>query len=212
MGISFVIAPLLRKRSMKVFVSSTFLDLEYERRFVIDWLRAHGFAVTAMEDVADRRLYWREWSMNAARRCDVYLRLFDWRVGSSPPYLSFGRSFSQLEEDAARGRAALRLAYRVRRPFSDWPVLVPDASKRADYLSRLDVSEAAGGSDEVRIAERSLRTGIDVLRRESWRLNWRATFDCPQGRGSLIASDNGVELTSILPKLRRGCNSRTSAS
>lgn len=138
------------------------MDLTYERRFVINWLRARRFSVLAMEDVEGRGLYWREWSMNSARKCDIYLRLFDWRVGSTPLYMSFGMSFSQLEYDAADG-AALRLSYHVRRPFPDWQVLVPDPSEHEAYLATLNVSESGGGSDTVRYTERVLRTGTDVF-------------------------------------------------
>jgi hypothetical protein len=146
-----------------VFLSSTFLDLEYERRFVINWLRARRFSVMAMEDVKGRGLYWREWSMNSARKCDIYLRLFDWRVGSTPLYMSFGTSFSQLEYDAADGRAA-KVSYRLRRPFADWQVLVPDRSEHDAYLATLNVSESVGGSDTTRYAEGVLRTGTDVFK------------------------------------------------
>ena len=146
-----------------VFLSSTFVDLKYERRFVISWLRARGFRVMAMEDVEGRGLYWREWSMNSARKCDIYIRLFDWRVGSTPLYMSFGSSFSQLEYDAAHGRAMLRLSYRVRRPFPDWQVLVPDPSEHEPYLATLNAPESGGGSDSVRYVEGVFRTGTDVF-------------------------------------------------
>jgi hypothetical protein len=115
-----------------------------------------------MEDVLGRGLYWQEWIQNSARKCDIYLRLFDHRVGASPAFMSFGASFSSVEADFARTHAVLMLSYHLRRPFDDWKALV-DPSEYDDYNKTLDVSEAVGGSDGARVTERTLRRGTEVL-------------------------------------------------
>lgn len=197
-----------------IFLSSTFLDLKFERRFVINWLRTRHFNVIAMEDMEDRILYWREWSINSARKCDIYLRLFDRRVGSSPIYMSFGKSFSQLEYNEARRSAALELSYRVHRPFPDWQLLVPAPKEHEAYLSTLNVSESAGGSDDARQVERVFRTGTDVCsvtqleaflerdvrldrrmlsihRAKTWR---RTYFDTSEAKERMLFEDEHIDM------------------
>lgn len=144
-----------------VFLSSTFLDLKYERRFVIKWLRARGFQVAAMEDLDGRHLYWQEWSQNRARQCDIYLNLYDRRVGTGATFMGFGGSISSIERRFADPYAARLVSYELSRPFPDCELLV-EPSEREDYLATLDVSEPSGGSDRIRWVERSMRTGVEV--------------------------------------------------
>ena len=57
-----------RPRKMRAFVSSTFHDLKFERRFVIHKLKALEFDVISMEADFKKGFDWVQWSTNQARQ------------------------------------------------------------------------------------------------------------------------------------------------
>jgi Domain of unknown function (DUF4062) len=66
------------------FLSSTYQDLPFERRFVTNWLKQKGFSVIA-HDCADGD-DWYRWSLNRAGQCDVYVGMCTQRVGGKGPF------------------------------------------------------------------------------------------------------------------------------
>src|ERR1700756_560250 len=69
---------------MRIFVSSSFLDLQEYRTAAIRVLRQLGHEVVAMEDfVAASNLPLKQ-VLEKLERCDLYVGLFAWRYGFVP--------------------------------------------------------------------------------------------------------------------------------
>lgn len=131
---------------MRVFLSSTYDDLKFERRFIIRKLRQSGFDVVSMETDFKRTFDWRQWSANQARQCELCIFIFDKRVGTQGNVL-FGdiafHSISRIERDHARNAAFRLLEYKLERPFPDQEELF-SADERNEYLETLGAQDAFG--------------------------------------------------------------------
>lgn len=102
----------------RVYLSSTFSDLEQHRRLAAEALRDQKFDVIGMENyvAADRRPL--EQCLTDVRSCDLYLGIFAWRYGYIPP--GEEQSITELEYREA-GRVGLpRLIFLVEQD-SPWP-------------------------------------------------------------------------------------------
>jgi hypothetical protein len=121
---------------MRAFLSSTFRDLKFERRFVIHKLKKMGIDVVSMETDCKEGFDWARWSTNQAGQCDLFISLFDKIVGTQGNLL-FGdtvfHSISKMETDHARGAAIKLLEYRLQRPFPDQEVIFT-AEEKDEYL------------------------------------------------------------------------------
>src|SRR5262249_34871634 len=109
-----------------LFLSSTFRDLKFERRFVIAKLRKLGFDVVCMEEHCKPEFDWRRWSTNRAGQCEFYLKMFDKRIGSQGNDLFVDHAFKSitaLEDRHSRDFAIKSVAYQLRRPFPDRSLL-----------------------------------------------------------------------------------------
>lgn len=132
-----------RSRSLRrpsVFLSSTYKDLVFERRFVHDKLEAMGFDVIWMEEESRPGFDWRRWSQNRAGQCDVYVRLFENRIGSQGNALfrRLFRDITGIEERHARDSAMKMVAYELKRPFPDEARLVRAGEGEAYLRSKLE--------------------------------------------------------------------------
>lgn len=138
-----------------VFLSSTFQDLVYERRFVARELRRMGLRVVAMEDDCPEHFDWTLWSMNQARRCDVYLGLFGDRVGSEGSHILrfYFKSITHVEREFARYRGNLDLCYQLKRPFSDASRLWVSESERRHYEQTLEVADSFNNATDKMVAD-----------------------------------------------------------
>jgi hypothetical protein len=148
-----------RSRKIRVFVSSTFRDLEFERKFVIQKLISLGFYVISMEADCKKDFDWRQWSINQAHQCDLYIFLFAERVGTQANYIAMNvwyQSTSELEKRVASSSSIRMLEYRLERPFPDDDTLFTP-EKRDDYLKTIATEDRH--SLEAMIA-RMLREGI----------------------------------------------------
>jgi hypothetical protein len=149
------------------FLSSTYRDLPFERRFITEWLKQRGFCVVEHDCPADHD--WYRWSLNRAGQCDVYLRLFTQRVGSRGPMGTgpFATNVVNAEYISAGG-AALRLSYNLERPFPDADRLYSSAEQKAYEQSlaeaESDVRDSSGRSwDPVEAqGQRFLRLGTPI--------------------------------------------------
>ncbi|MGY4433978.1 hypothetical protein ACVWWO_006455 [Bradyrhizobium sp. F1.13.1] len=121
---------------MRAFLSSTFCDLKFERRFVIRTLKKSGIDVVSMEADFKKEFDWWQWSINQARQCDLLIFLFDQRVGTQADLFSVDEIFhsiSKEEADSARGKAIKLLGYRLQRRFPDEEKLFTPEEK-GEYL------------------------------------------------------------------------------
>ncbi|WP_161494841.1 DUF4062 domain-containing protein [Bradyrhizobium canariense] len=124
---------------MRAFLSSTFRDLRFERNFVVRKLKTMGIDVVSMEADCKEDFDWRRWSANQARQCDLFIFLFDTRVGTQSNLLLDHLAFvstSRMERDIARGKAIKLLEYRLERPFPDEEALF-EPEERDEYLKTI---------------------------------------------------------------------------
>jgi WD40 repeat protein len=132
---------------MRVYVSSTDIDLRQHRLAVIQAVRRAGFDCSAMEDYPayDERPW--VFCQHDVSRCDVYVGIFAYRYGFRPPDESnTGRlSVTELEYRAARDHHKPCLIFRVD-PQHPWPEGLKDtgadAADLVDFL--LEVQLAHG--------------------------------------------------------------------
>jgi hypothetical protein len=159
---------------MRAFVSSTFCDLKFERRFVIRKLKEIGIDVVSMETDFKRSFDWRQWSANLSRQCDLCICIFDKRVGTQGNVL-FGdlvfHSISKIERDHAQASAFKLLKYKLERPFPDQEALFA-TEERDEYLETIAVEDEPGrlihGAEiEIAFREGTLINSVAYL---EWRL------------------------------------------
>src|SRR5262245_1761587 len=132
---------------MRVYVSSTDVDLRQHRLAVIQAVRQAGFDCSAMEDYPayDERPW--VFCQHDVSRCDVYVGIFAYRYGFRPPdEANAGRlSVTELEYRAAREHHKPCLIFRVD-PQHPWPEAVKDTgadgADLADFM--LEVQLAHG--------------------------------------------------------------------
>lgn len=159
-----------RPRKTRAFVSSTFRDLKFERRFVMQKLEANGFEVVSMEVDCKKEFDWRRWSINQAGQCDLFIFLFADRIGTpGQEILDVFVDISELEIRQARASALTLLEYQLKRPFCDQGKLFLP-SERDEYLETLTVQTDS-------------RYFIERLIRRTFR----------EGRGSLIDTVSELE-------------------
>ena len=121
-------------RPLNVFLSSTFRDLQLERRFVADLLRERGFHVVTMERDCPPDFDWYRWSTNRAGQCEVFICLLADRLGTPGPWKD---SAVWAEDTHARG-AAIMLYYKLQRPFEDVKQMCHSDDDIAKYEASLN--------------------------------------------------------------------------
>jgi Domain of unknown function (DUF4062) len=147
-------------RRPSAFISSTYRDLKYERRFVRELLDRLGFEVVTMEENYRPEFpNWERWSLNRAGQCDVLIQLLGERVGTHATPFILTESISKRERDHAQYTAAVRAPYRLHRPFPDAYQLHYEGKDK--YEATLQEEDDLRNI-EARIIERSLRIAEDV--------------------------------------------------
>ncbi len=141
-------------RRPRIFLSSTFRDLHFERRFVAGQLVRMGFEVIRMEDhLHNSDFNWERWSTNRAGECEVYLRIYDKRIGSLDNYFlpQHPQSFVRLEEEYSRSSRMLSVQYELKRPFPDEALLFADEERDEYYktLQEKDLSPRTTAAQEA---------------------------------------------------------------
>lgn len=104
--------------SFKAFVSSTFIDLQEHRSYVIDVLRKAGFFVDPMEDWGAENNEPRVFSQSRVENCDLCILIVGFRRGYIPE--NGQQSITQLEYEAARKRGIPILVYCLKED-APWP-------------------------------------------------------------------------------------------
>ena len=110
---------------MKVYLSSTYLDLKRHRRLVAQAMRKAQYEVTMMEECAARDELVEFATPGDVARCDVYVGVFAWRYGYVPKGAGNPRrlSISELEYAAAERKNLPQLVFLLR-DDARWPVRV----------------------------------------------------------------------------------------
>lgn len=126
---------------LKIYISSTFVDLEQHRERVYRELRSLRHDVIAMEDyvAADKRPL--DQCLQDVRSCDVYVGIFAWRYGYVPTTDNAeGRSITELELREAERLGKPRLIF-VLKSTAPWPPSMMDATtgenERGARINRL---------------------------------------------------------------------------
>jgi hypothetical protein len=113
---------------LKIYISSTFVDLEQHREKVYRELRSLRHDVVAMEDyvAADKRPL--DQCLQDVRSADVYVGIFGWRYGFVPAEHNFERkSITELELREAERLRKPRLIF-VLKNTAPWPPSMMDAT------------------------------------------------------------------------------------
>lgn len=137
---------------MKVYLSSTFLDLQDHREKVAKALRKARYDVVMMEEYVARDELVEIACQGDVTGCDAYLGLFAWRYGYVPEDNNPERqSVTELELLAAESQSIPRLVFLVK-DNADWPAQWRDvdSTRVLDLRNRLKKRCAAyfdGASD-----------------------------------------------------------------
>jgi Domain of unknown function (DUF4062)/NACHT domain len=105
--------------AVKVFASSTYVDLQAHRQRVIAQLRRAGYHVDPMEDWTSDADEPRQFSLDRLNGCQVCVLLVGFRRGFVPPGQT--RSITQMEYDHAIDRGIDVLPYLLDDGVTGWP-------------------------------------------------------------------------------------------
>lgn len=120
---------------VKVFLSSSYKDLQFERRAVAAALSNAGFDVIRMEDISPAIADPKRWSMESASSSDIFVLLYDQCGGSFAPQ-SMG-TFVNWEVQRARHDVGKLFVYRLNRPFPDEELLLRGEHEACAYRNAL---------------------------------------------------------------------------
>jgi len=105
--------------AVKVFVSSTYVDLKAHRQRVIAQLRRAGYQVDPMEDWTSDADEPRRFSLDRLDGCQACVLLVGFRRGFIPP--GQARSITQMEYDHAIARGIAVLPFLLHDGVTGWP-------------------------------------------------------------------------------------------
>jgi hypothetical protein len=156
----------MKRQSARVFLSSTFADLKFERRFVLNKLRKMGINVISMEEHCKKDFDWKKWSANQAGRCDIVISFFDKRVGTDGTHLFGGMTFdstTNIEMQYARHSAFKEIVYKLERPFPDENLLY-DPKEKEEYRQTCSLEDGyINNVQHIGVQlERANRKGADI--------------------------------------------------
>ncbi|GGL21695.1 hypothetical protein Sme01_63450 [Sphaerisporangium melleum] len=182
-------------KTLKVYLSSTWADLQWHRRSAYDAMRALGLDVIGMEDYVSRDERPVEYCLKDVAACDLYVGLFAYRYGSVPEAGNPGRlSITELEYRTAGEKRIPRLIFMVPED-ADWHMAHVDAvtgdGEHGLHIRRLR-AELAGAHtvrhfttpDQLRAA-----VGESVSRRLQERGAWRGPAPTPVTHPREIGTD-----------------------
>lgn len=118
---------------MKVYLSSTYIDLKHHRAILGRALRKSGYEVVMMEEYVAREQRIEFACKGDVVGCDVYVGIFAWRYGHAPSDTNPERlSVTEMEYTAAGAKSMTRLTFLLEEK-ARWP----NARKDAD-LTRIN--------------------------------------------------------------------------
>jgi hypothetical protein len=113
--------------------------LLFERRFVQQKLKSMRLQVITMEEHCGPSLDWLQWSRNRAGQFDVYLGLYDKRIGAVGNTQT-STSIVKVEEGQSRGTVMRSVTYELKRPFADQGRLL-EPGEEARYQASVEDQE-----------------------------------------------------------------------
>ncbi len=119
---------------LKVYISSTSVDLAQYRAEVIAALRKSGFFPICMEDYVAQDKLPVDKCLGDVARCDLYVGIFAWRYGFTPP--GYDKSITELEYRKALEKGIPTLLFLLDEK-ADWPSEYCDTRQDAARISAL---------------------------------------------------------------------------
>lgn len=119
---------------LKVYISSTSIDLADYRRVVIAALRKSGFVPICMEDYVAQDTLPVDKCLADVAQSDLYVGIFAWRYGFIPP--GHEKSITELEYRKAVEKSIPTLIFLLDEK-ADWPSEYCDTRQHADRISAL---------------------------------------------------------------------------
>jgi hypothetical protein len=142
---------------MKVYLSSTYLDLKRHRKAVATALRKAQYDVVMMEEYAARDSVVEFACQGDVVACEAYVGVFAWRYGHVPEDKNPAKkSVTELEYVAAKDRIP-RLVFLLREN-AKWPKKLKDAD-----LTRIDALRAALKKTCAAYFSSALELAVEVL-------------------------------------------------
>ena len=125
---------------IRIYVSSTSIDLLEHRRAVIEMLRKCGYSYLAQEEYVAEDRWPLEKCLDDVDQCNVYLGFFAWRYGFVPP--GHQQAITEQEYRRARRNGATCLCFLLHEDFP-WPKKHVDADQTSIEALRKDISQSA---------------------------------------------------------------------
>jgi hypothetical protein len=112
---------------MKIYLSSTFIDLAKYRTYLGVVLRKAGYDVAMMEEYVSRDERVEFACMGDVVECDVYVGIFAWRYGYIPENSAEGISITEMEYNIAGTKPMTRLTFLLNEK-ARWPQTKKDTN------------------------------------------------------------------------------------
>ncbi len=130
---------------MKLYLSSTYIDLKRHREILGRALRKSGYEVVMMEDYAARDQRVEFACKGDVVACDVYVGIFAWRYGHIPSDTNPERlSVTEMEYTAAGSKPMTRLTFLLEEK-ARWPQAQKDADLARINALRARLQEQCSG-------------------------------------------------------------------
>lgn len=132
---------------IKIYLSSTYRDLVFERREIRLELEYHGFKVLMMEDHPNVTNTFR-WSVDTIREADIYILLFANSAGTVTstkgiPGPKFEMPYVYWEAKWSRHYTVRQFFYQLHRPFPDENILISHPDERKEYKESLNFASSS---------------------------------------------------------------------
>jgi hypothetical protein len=129
-----ILQPTNGLEAIRIYISSTYSDLEEHRKLVYERLRKKGYAVLPAGEYGDADERPLDRCLADVSACQVYVGIFAWRYGTVP--LGQGRSITELEYRQA-GRSNLERLVFLLDEGATWPRSRMERGKRGEKIEAL---------------------------------------------------------------------------
>lgn len=148
---------------MKIFVSSTYIDLIEYRKAVENAINKLGEQHVMMENFGSRSEEPKIVALNEVKECDIFIGVYAYRYGTVPE--GDTKSVTEQEFDLAKARSIPIFAYRVNQDWP-WPPKMIErgtgGKKLAAFMKRVDKLQRSEFTTPENLA---LKVGTDLGKR-----------------------------------------------
>lgn len=165
---------------MRVYISSTYLDLREQREAVAKAVRRLNCQPVCMEDYVARDDRPVDKCLADVRSCQVYVGLLAWRYGFRPPQRD--RSITQLEYEQARTQGIPCLLFLAQDPGTwpkKWRDTGTDETDLNDFRNEVEQRHTVSYFAEVRELETLVATAVSLQLLEFARRAGTGNIDIP---------------------------------